>query len=39
VYAEGGHGFGMHKRGLPVDGWIDRLADWMAARGLLTKEG
>ena len=35
VYAEGGHGFGMAKRGLPVDTWIERLADWMAAQGLL----
>lgn len=30
VYAKGGHGFGMRKQGLPVDGWIDRLGDWLA---------
>lgn len=28
-YAAGGHGFGMNTRGLPVDTWIERLADWM----------
>lgn len=31
VYEQGGHGFGMRKLGLPVDGWIHRLGDWMAA--------
>jgi acetyl esterase/lipase len=35
VYAEGGHGFGMARRGLPVDTWIERVADWMAAQGYL----
>ena len=35
VYAQGGHGFGMLRRGLPVDTWIERVADWMAAQGLL----
>jgi acetyl esterase/lipase len=37
VYAQGGHGFGMHKRGLPVDSWIERLGDWMASYGWLPK--
>jgi hypothetical protein len=23
-----GHGFGMTKKGLPVDSWIDRYWDW-----------
>ena len=27
-------GFGMTKRGLPVDGWTDRLHDWLVARQL-----
>lgn len=36
IYTSGGHGFGMRKKNLPVDGWIDRLKEWMAARGLLT---
>lgn len=25
-----GHGFGMVRQGLPVDRWIDLLADWLA---------
>jgi len=35
IYAKGGHGFGMRKKNLPVDGWIDRLGDWLDAQGLL----
>ena len=35
VYGEGGHGFGLHKRGVPVDSWIDRLGDWMTSHGWL----
>lgn len=35
VYAEGGHGFGMNQRGLPIDTWIERLGDWMGSRALL----
>ncbi|MGE0131758.1 MAG: alpha/beta hydrolase [Blastocatellales bacterium] len=37
VYAAGGHGFGMTKRGLPVDSWVDRFGDWLQAQGLLQK--
>jgi acetyl esterase/lipase len=33
VYAQGGHGFGMARRGLPVDTWIERVADWIPRRG------
>ena len=33
VYERGGHGFGLGKQGLPVDSWIDRFGDWMAANG------
>jgi acetyl esterase/lipase len=29
VYARGNHGFGMHKQGMPVDTWIERLGDWL----------
>lgn len=36
VYAAGGHGFGMRKKNLPVDGWTERMREWMAAQGLLT---
>lgn len=35
VYAQGGHGFGMSKRGLPVDHWIDAFGEWLGAQGLL----
>jgi acetyl esterase/lipase len=37
LYAKGGHGFGMHKQGLPTDHWIDRFADWLELQGLLNK--
>ncbi len=29
LYARGGHGFGMRKLGLPVDGWIERFDEWL----------
>jgi len=29
VYAKGGHGFGMQKKDLPVDGWIEQFGEWM----------
>ena len=29
IYAEGGHGFGMNKHGLPSDTWIERFGDWL----------
>jgi acetyl esterase/lipase len=35
IYSKGGHGFGMQKRGLPVDNWIDRYLDWMKVHGLM----
>jgi acetyl esterase/lipase len=35
VYQKGGHGFGMQKRGLPTDTWIERFGDWLAGQGLL----
>jgi acetyl esterase/lipase len=31
IYANGGHGFGMNKQGLPTDQWIDRFGDWLMA--------
>ena len=33
MYAKGGHGFGMHRHGLPTDHWIDRFAEWMEMQG------
>jgi acetyl esterase/lipase len=35
IYSQGGHGFGALKRGLPVDGWIDRFGEWLQIQGLL----
>jgi acetyl esterase/lipase len=32
VYDQVSAGFGMSKRGLPVDSWIDRLHEWLEAR-------
>ncbi len=28
LYAQGGHGYGMRKRGLIIDSWPDRLGEW-----------
>lgn len=39
IYSKGGHGFGMTKRGLPVDSWIDRFGDWLQAQDLLKPPG
>ena len=36
LYAQGGHGFGMKKLGLPVDSWPHRFADWMQFLGHLS---
>jgi len=33
LYAKGGHGFGLISQGLPSDGWIDRLSEWLGAKG------
>jgi len=33
IFARGGHGFGMVRRGLPVDRWIDLFGDWLVDRG------
>jgi acetyl esterase/lipase len=32
IYDQVSAGFGMSKRGLPVDSWTDRLHDWLVAR-------
>jgi hypothetical protein len=33
IFTRGGHGFGVGKRGLPVDCWTDLLGDWLADQG------
>jgi acetyl esterase/lipase len=32
IYAQGGHGFGMTKQGLPADHWIERFHEWLQAQ-------
>ena len=34
MYSQGGHGFGMRKKNLPSDSWIDRFYEWSVAEGL-----
>jgi acetyl esterase/lipase len=36
IYAEGGHGFGLIPKGLPVDGWMERFWEWLVAEGFVT---
>jgi acetyl esterase/lipase len=33
IFTRGAHGFGMVKRGLPVDRWIDLFGDWLVDQG------
>jgi acetyl esterase/lipase len=35
IYSKGGHGFGMHRQGLPSDYWIDRFGEWLQVQGVL----
>lgn len=35
IYSQGGHGFGLLKRGLPVDSWVERFGEWLQIQGLL----
>jgi acetyl esterase/lipase len=37
VYASGGHGYGLRKTDRPCTTWPERCADWLRARGLLTR--
>lgn len=37
VFADGGHGFGMNKKGKACDAWTDLLAQWMARTGVLSR--
>jgi acetyl esterase/lipase len=36
VFPDGGHGFGMNKKGKSCDAWTDLLARWMQRLGLLS---
>lgn len=33
VYSEGGHGYGIRQRGLPISSWRERMLDWMKLNG------
>lgn len=37
MYSKGGHGFGMRKKGLPSDKWIERFYDWSIVEGFAVK--
>lgn len=37
LYAQGGHGFGMRRKYLPSDSWIERFGDWLGMQGLLLR--
>ena len=39
VFADGGHGFGMNKKGKTCDAWTGLFAEWMQRRGLLVPAG
>lgn len=36
AWAEGGHGFGMRRQGLPVDRWPEDFLAWLGRSGMLT---
>lgn len=38
MYSKGGHGFGMRKKNLPSDKWIERFYDWSVSEGLTILE-
>ncbi len=35
VFQQGGHGFGMLRKGKPINEWPTRCAEWMGSQGLL----
>jgi acetyl esterase/lipase len=35
IYSAGGPGFGMQKRNMPVDTWIERFGDWLKYQGFM----
>ena len=37
VFSDGGHGFGMNKKGKSCDVWTDLLSQWMTRFGLVSK--
>ena len=37
TYDEGGHGFGMRKKGIPVENWPQEMKAWLTERKLISK--
>jgi hypothetical protein len=37
VYTKGGHGFGINKRGLPIDARADRYVEWLTQLNVIKK--
>ncbi|MDZ7638717.1 MAG: alpha/beta hydrolase [Bryobacterales bacterium] len=37
IYSKGAHGFGMRKKGLPSDTWMERFGEWLLVQGLVPK--
>jgi acetyl esterase/lipase len=37
LYAEGGHGFGVRKNGLPCSTWPERFVEWLKAQGMIAR--
>jgi acetyl esterase/lipase len=37
IWSEGGHGFGIRQRPIPISGWPRLVQEWMANRGFLPK--
>jgi endo-1,4-beta-xylanase len=37
IWSEGGHGFGIRNRPIPISGWPRLVQEWMANRGFLPK--
>ena len=37
IWSEGGHGFGIRNRPIPISGWPKMVQDWMSNRGFLPK--
>ena len=38
IWTEGGHGFGIRNRPIPISTWPQRVQEWMANRGFIPKQ-
>ncbi len=39
LYAKGGHGYGLRKKGIGLQAWPQRAEEWLTGLGLLTRSG